>query len=54
MTGRLGLPAGLSKLGISRDMFPKIIEGALADHSHNTNPRRASEQDYFDLLESSL
>jgi 4-hydroxybutyrate dehydrogenase len=54
MTGRLGLPAGLGELGISRDMFPKIIEGALADHSHNTNPRRASEQDYFDLLESSL
>ena len=54
MTGRLGLPAGLGELGISRDMFPKIIEGALADHSHNTNPRRASEQDYFHLLESSL
>lgn len=54
MTGRLGLPAGLGELGISRDMFPKIIVGALADHSHNTNPRRASEQDYFELLESSL
>lgn len=54
MTRRLGLPTGLSELGISRDMFPKIIEGALADHSHNTNPRRASEEDYFDLLESSL
>jgi 4-hydroxybutyrate dehydrogenase len=54
MSARLGLPAGLGELGIRRDMFPKIIEGALADHSHNTNPRRASQQDYFDLLESSL
>ena len=54
MSARLGLPAGLGELGIRRDMFPKIIEGALADHSHNTNPRQASEQDYFHLLESSL
>jgi alcohol dehydrogenase class IV len=54
MTGRLGLPAGLSELGVTRDMFPKIIAGALADHSHNTNPRVASEQDYVNLLEASL
>lgn len=54
MSGRLGLPAGLSELGVSRDMFPKIIDGALADHSHNTNPRSASRQDYFDILEASL
>jgi alcohol dehydrogenase class IV len=54
MSGRLGLPAGLGELGIRRDMFPKIIEGALADHSHKTNPRVASEQDYVDLLEASL
>jgi alcohol dehydrogenase class IV len=54
MSGRLGLPAGLSELGVNRDMFPKIIDGALADHSHNTNPRSASRQDYFDILEASL
>jgi 4-hydroxybutyrate dehydrogenase len=54
MSARLGLPAGLSELGIARDMFPKIIEGALADHSHKTNPRIASEQDYFRILEVSL
>jgi alcohol dehydrogenase class IV len=54
MSGRLGLPAGLGELGIRRDMFPKIIEGALADHSHKTNPRVAAEQDYVHLLEASL
>jgi alcohol dehydrogenase class IV len=54
MTRRLGLPTGLSELGINADMFPKIIEGALADHSHQTNPRIASEQDYFRILEQSL
>ncbi|MET0962421.1 MAG: iron-containing alcohol dehydrogenase [Noviherbaspirillum sp.] len=54
MTRRLGLPAGLSELGVTREMFPKIIEGALKDHSHNTNPRLASELDYQRILEQSL
>ena len=54
MTQRLGLPAGLKELGVSADMFPKIIQGALADHSHKTNPRIASEADYESMLTQSL
>jgi alcohol dehydrogenase class IV len=54
MTRRLGLPTGLAQIGITADMFPKIIEGALADHSHQTNPRIASEQDYVRMLEQSM
>lgn len=54
MTQRLGLPAGLKELGVSADMFPKIIQGALADHSHKTNPRIASEADYELMLTQSL
>lgn len=54
MTKRLGLPQGLAELGVTRDMFPKIIEGALADHSHKTNPRVASVEDYTAMLEASM
>ncbi|NPC57414.1 iron-containing alcohol dehydrogenase [Caenimonas soli] len=54
MNRRLGLPAGLSALDVPRDLFPKIIEGALADHCHKTNPRLASAQDYEDMLASSM
>jgi alcohol dehydrogenase class IV len=54
MTRRLGLPTGLGEIGITAGMFPKIIEGALADHSHKTNPRIASEQDYLRMLEQSM
>lgn len=54
MTKRLGLPQGLAELGVTKDMFPKIIEGALADHSHKTNPRVASVQDYEDMLLASM
>jgi alcohol dehydrogenase class IV len=54
MTGKLGLPTGLKELGVTEDLFPKIIQGALADHSHKTNPREASAEDYAAMLNRSL
>jgi 4-hydroxybutyrate dehydrogenase len=54
MSQKLGLPAGLKDMGVTTDMFPKIIQGALADHSHKTNPRVASEEDYARMLEQSM
>ncbi|MFJ4257495.1 iron-containing alcohol dehydrogenase [Pseudomonas monteilii] len=54
MTRALGLPTGLRELEVSEDMFPKIIKGALADHSHRTNPREASAEDYQWILEASM
>ncbi len=54
MTARLGLPTGLAAMGVDRSMFPKIIEHALADHCHKTNPRLASREDYEAMLAASL
>ncbi|HEY1228322.1 MAG TPA: iron-containing alcohol dehydrogenase, partial [Ramlibacter sp.] len=54
MNARLGLPTGLAAMGVQRDWFGKIIEGALADHCHKTNPRLASAQDYEAMLAASL
>ena len=54
MSKRLGLPVGLEALGVTVDMFPNIIKGALADHSHKTNPRVASEEDYARMLTQSM
>jgi alcohol dehydrogenase class IV len=51
---RLGLPAKLSQLGVERSAFEHIIEGAFADHSHKTNPREATRDDYIRMLEESL
>ena len=51
---RLGLPATLTEMGVTRDLFPKIVEGALLDHSHKTNPREASADDYARLLDRSM
>jgi alcohol dehydrogenase class IV len=54
MNQRLGLPTGLAELGVQRASFDKIIDGAMADHCHKTNPREASRHDYEEMLAASL
>ena len=53
MNARLGLPAGLSSMGVAPNAFDKIISGALADHCHKTNPRIATRADYVEMLDAS-
>ena len=43
---RLALPSGLAAMSVQREWFDRIIDGALADHCHKTNPRIASADDY--------
>ncbi|MFK3970861.1 iron-containing alcohol dehydrogenase [Pseudomonas sp. NPDC087358] len=54
MTRRLGLPTRLSDIGVDESLFAGIVEGALHDHSHKTNPREASPADYRSMLAQSL
>ena len=54
MTRSIGLPARLSELGVTADMFDRVVKGALADHSHRTNPREASAEDYHTMLQAAL
>ena len=54
MNVRLGLASGLAEMGVSREQFPDIIKGAMADHCHKTNPRIATEQEYAGMLQDSL
>jgi alcohol dehydrogenase class IV len=50
MNSRLGLPTRLREMSVSEAMFPRIVEGALQDHSHMTNPRPAEASDYARML----
>ena len=54
MNARLGLPTGLAALGVERSLFDRIIDGALADHCHKTNPRLATRADDVAMLEASM
>jgi hypothetical protein len=54
MNARLGLPRGLAALGVTAEVFDRVIAGAMADHCHKTNPRLASADDYRRMLHESI
>ena len=47
---RLNIPMGLRTLGVPSEKLPWVIERALEDHSHATNPRPVTREDYARLL----
>ena len=54
MCARLGLPPGLEQVGVKKEMFDLVIQGAMVDHCHKTNPREATPEEYRQLLNESF
>ena len=54
LNARLGLPSGLAAMGVTADLFERVIDGALADHCHKTGPRIATRDDYRAMLAASM
>ena len=48
---KLSIPRGLKTLGLREDQFDTVVRGALADHSHATNPWPLQAEDYRNLLD---
>ena len=54
LNSRLGLPGGLAAMGVTPDLFERVIDGAMADHCHKTNPRIATREEYRAMLQDSM
>jgi alcohol dehydrogenase class IV len=54
MNARLGLPSGLAAMGVTPALFERVIDGAMADHCHKTNPRIATRDEYRAMLEEAM
>ena len=48
----LGITPKLSELGVPRHVIDWVCERAIADHSHPTNPRPLTKEDYAAILEA--
>jgi hypothetical protein len=54
LKARIGIPARLGPLGVRAEHLPRLVEIALADICHRTNPRPCSKQDFEQLFAGAL
>jgi alcohol dehydrogenase class IV len=50
LNARIGLPPSLKAMGVPRELLPRMVAGAMADHSTATNPRPLTEDDFSRLF----
>ncbi|MEM6265966.1 MAG: iron-containing alcohol dehydrogenase [Pseudomonadota bacterium] len=54
MNGQIGIPSGLTAMGIEEDDIPGIVEYAQTDLSARSNPRPVSAEDFEAMVRESL
>lgn len=54
LNAAVGLPASLRAMGVTDDVIPRMIEGAIADHSTGTNPRPVGREDFAALFADAM
>ncbi len=54
LKAELGIPAKLGTLGVTKEQLPRLVEVALADLCHQTNPRPCSRADFEQLFRAAL
>lgn len=47
--GRIGIPAGLTEAGVGRDLLDALVEQAVADACHLSNPKACTAEDFRTL-----
>jgi alcohol dehydrogenase class IV len=51
---RIGIPARLAEKGVTREHLPRLVEIAVQDTCHQTNPRPCTREDFERLFEHAL
>ncbi len=54
LKNEIGIPAQLGGLGVTQDQVPRLVEIALADICHLTNPRPCTRADFEHLFRAAL
>ena len=54
LKAELGIPANLKSLGVKTTQIPRLVDIALADICHQTNPRPCTKQDFEQLFGAAL
>ncbi|MGF1627721.1 MAG: iron-containing alcohol dehydrogenase [Alphaproteobacteria bacterium] len=54
LNDRLGLPPSLRAMGVPEMVLPRMVDGAVADHSTATNPRPLDRADFEHLFAESM
>ncbi|HVE90664.1 MAG TPA: iron-containing alcohol dehydrogenase [Burkholderiaceae bacterium] len=54
LIAELGLPRTLRAMGVTDEMIPRMVDGALKDHSTATNPRPVTRQDFEELFAQAM
>lgn len=47
---RIGIPSGLREMGVTESIMERVSHAALLDHTHATNPRRATQSEYLEIM----
>ncbi len=54
LKNEIGIPAKLGGLGVTKDHLPRLVDIALADICHQTNPRPCTRADFERLFQEAL
>jgi 4-hydroxybutyrate dehydrogenase len=54
LNAELGLPSSLRAMGVTDEMIPRMVDGAMKDHSTATNPRPLRREDFEALFEDAM
>ena len=54
LNAAIGLPPSLRAMGVTDEMIPRMVEGAMADHSTATNPRPLTKADFETLFAQAM